>query len=368
VIDDTPGQLRQAVASSHAASQLNIGYLIRQNGNIRSSYRGTGLELATDAWSILRAKRGIFISTAQRNGAVSTQLDTSEAQEKLKAADQLSKALSDAADQHQADALSTSQGIQQLTKTISDCETADGQQAPKFDQPVALIDSQAGINTATPASTVMFAGQDMTMTAASAMRVTGGQSISLAVAKAASLFTHAGGAKVIAAKEPVSLQSHTGPMDLLADKAITITSSNANIKVQAKQEILLTSGGGYIKLAGSNIDIHCPSSVSVKGATHSFLGAGSTAANLPKLPDEVAKDPAHWIALNYFDPETSQGIAEAEYEIHFEGGPVLSGRLDENGKSRHENVLNKKVKKVIYKPRPPKQEKEANPLEDLNNA
>jgi uncharacterized protein (DUF2345 family) len=78
-------------------------------------------------------------------------------------------------------------------------------------------------------------------------------------------------------------------MDLLADKAITITSSNANIKVQAKQEILFTSGGGYIKLAGSNIDIHCQSSLSVKGVTHSFLGGESSPAALSALPEGAAQ-------------------------------------------------------------------------------
>lgn len=54
VIDDTPGQLRQSTASSHADSQLNAGYLIRQEGNVC--------------------------------GAASTQLDTQEAHGKLKAA------------------------------------------------------------------------------------------------------------------------------------------------------------------------------------------------------------------------------------------------------------------------------------------
>ncbi len=80
VMDDTPGQLRQTLASSYAASQLNIGYLIRQNGNVRGSFRGTGLELASDAWGMLRAKRGLFVTTAQRPQAVSTQLDSEEAQ------------------------------------------------------------------------------------------------------------------------------------------------------------------------------------------------------------------------------------------------------------------------------------------------
>jgi type VI secretion system secreted protein VgrG len=316
----------------------------------------------------MRAKRGILLTTAQRSGAVSTQLDTSEAQEKLKSAEELTKALSDASVQHQALPLSTPQGIQELKKTITGTETSDGNQAPRFEQSVVMIDSQAGINVTSPASTLMLAGQDMTMTAASSMRVTGGQAASIAVAKTASLFTHAGGAKVIAAKEPVSVQAHTGPMDVIADKAMTITSSNASIKIQARQEILLTSGGGYIKLAGANIDIHCPSSVSVKGATHYFLGAGSKAANLPSLPNEAAKDPTHWIALHYLDPEIGEGVAEAEYEIHFEGGPVLTGQLDANGQARHENVMNKKVRKVIYKPRPPKKEKDTSPLEELNNA
>ncbi|WP_460844281.1 type VI secretion system Vgr family protein [Noviherbaspirillum agri] len=368
MVDDTPGQLRQAVAASYSASQLNVGYLLRHNGNIRGGFRGTGFELATDAWSTLRAKRGMFVSTSQRDGAVSTQLDTQEAQGKLKAAEEIAKALSDAAAQHHALPLSTPQGLQQFSKTISGNDSVDGQQAPKFAQHLTLIDSQASISVATPASSTLFAGQDMTLNASATTRVTAGQAATLAAAKTASLFTHAGGSKVFAAKEPVSIRAHTGPMDVLADKALTVTSSNASIKVQAKQEVLLASGGGYIKLAGSNIDIHCPASVSIKGVVHDFLGAKSEAANLMKLPDESARDPAHWIALHYLEPETGEGVDAAEYEIHFEGGPVVTGTLDKNGKAHHKNVMNKKVKKVLYKPRPAKKEKNAAPLEALNDA
>ncbi|MDB5772042.1 MAG: type secretion system tip protein VgrG, partial [Burkholderia sp.] len=351
VMDDTPDQLRQSFASSCSASQLNIGYLIRQNGNARGAYRGNGFELATDAWSSLRARRGIFLSTAQRNDAVSTQLDTGEAQEKFDAAAETAKALSDSAVQHQALPLSTHQGIQQMMKAIAGTEVADGQRAPKFEQPLALIDSQAGISTATPASTVMLAGQDITMTAASAMRLTGGQGLSLAVARTASLFTHAGGAKVIAAKEPLSVHAHSGPMDVVADKAMTITSSNGNIKVQAKQEILLASGGGYIKLAGSNIDIHCPSAVSVKGVQHGFRGAGSKAAELPLLPDEAAKL-NNWIAINYRDA-VGDPMADVGYKIRFDSGAVIAGKLDSNGHAHHENVP-ESAATVEYEQRTPK--------------
>jgi type VI secretion system secreted protein VgrG len=284
VIDDTPGQLRQRVTSSYAASQFNTGYLIRQDGNARGAYRGIGFELASDAWSMLRAARGMFVSTAQRSGAISTQLDTLEAQGKLQSAGTLAGTLSDAAVQHRAAALATPRGVQALHETINGKDSADGQQAPKFEQPVALFDSAAGVGMTTPASSVLFAGQDMTLTSASALRMTAGQAATVVSAKSTSLFTHSGGAKLIAANEPVSLRAHTGPMDLIADQAMTLTSSNGSIRVQAKREVLLASGGGYVRLAGGNVDIHCPASVSVKGGGHAFLGAGNGAADIAQLP------------------------------------------------------------------------------------
>lgn len=286
VIDDSPQQLRQSLASSYSASQLNVGYIIRQNGNVRGMYRGTGFELATDAWGVIRAKRGIFTSTTSRNRAVGTQLDTQEAQEKLKSCAELAKLLSDTADRHRAQSMSSAQGLQQLVKTIAATNRVDEQDIPAFARPVALFDSQAGVSLATSASTAMLSSHDFTLTSDSAVRMSAGQAISMGAANTMSLFAHAGGAKVIAAKEPVSMRAHTGSMDMLADRTLTVTSSNGSIKIQAKQQISLASGGGYIRLEGANIDIHCPSSVSIKGSTHDFLGAGSIVAKLDTLPDE----------------------------------------------------------------------------------
>ncbi|MCX7277531.1 MAG: type VI secretion system Vgr family protein, partial [Burkholderiales bacterium] len=56
VVDDSTGQLRMRLGSSTAASQLNLGYLVSQapNSAQRGSYRGSGFELRTDAWGVLR--------------------------------------------------------------------------------------------------------------------------------------------------------------------------------------------------------------------------------------------------------------------------------------------------------------------------
>lgn len=292
MIDDSPQQLRQSLASSYATSQLNIGYLIRQSGNVRSTFRGTGFELVSDAWGALRATRGLFISTAQKHGAASTQLDTQEAQSRLAHAADLAKALSSAAGQHQALPSSSADGIRQLIDTAEAAHQSDGQSAAALAHPITLLDSDAAIMTATPSSSVALAGQDLSLTSASALRMSAGQAISVAAAQAASLFTGSGGMKVIAAKESVSVRAHTRAMDMLADRALIVTSSNGSIKIQAKQELLLASGGGYIKLAGADIDIHCPSSVTVKGSTHDFLAAGGQIATMHTLPDSEMANPA----------------------------------------------------------------------------
>lgn len=328
LMDDTPGQLRQTLATSGAASQFNAGYLIRQAGNQRGSFRGIGFELATDAWSTLRAKRGLFLSTTQRANGTSFQLNVQEAQGRLEAATDMAASLSAAASRHHAPHLVMPQRVQQLRK---DVDAPDKQQVPAFAQPLVLFDSSAGVAAATPASAVMFTGQDLTMTSRSGLRITAGEAVSLAAAETASLFTHAGGVKAIAAKGTVSVRANTGAMDLLADKAISVTSSNGDITVQAKEEILLASGGGYIRLTGQNIDIHCPASVSVKGVTHGFLGAGSKPAESTRLPDTRQKSfDEQFQAL---DQVTGKPIAGLPYRIGMPDGTVLTGTTDDQGRT-----------------------------------
>jgi type VI secretion system secreted protein VgrG len=256
--------------------------------------------------------------------------------------------LSDAAQEHRALPLSTPSGLRQLGEALAAGDEADGQQVPRFAQPTALLDSQAGIEATTPASLVVLAGQDLTMTTTSSLRVSAGQATSIVAARATSLFTHAGGAKVVAAQAPVSLRAHAGTMEVTAQQAMTITSSHAGITVQARQDILLASGGGYIKLSGGNIDIHCPAGVSVKGGTHSFLGAGSKTPALPVLPD-ASTTIKNWIAVNYRDAD-GEPLAGRGYHIKFDSGAVISGKLDANGHARHDNVPESSAT-VEYEPR-----------------
>ena len=84
-LDDTRGQLRMRLATSCATTQLNLGYLVQQEPGSaqRGIYRGSGFELRTDAWTVLRGGEGVLLSTRVRaacgSGVTSTQMDVSEA-------------------------------------------------------------------------------------------------------------------------------------------------------------------------------------------------------------------------------------------------------------------------------------------------
>ncbi len=393
-IDDTAGQVRMRLASSTAATQLNLGYLIAQPpiSNTRGAYRGSGFELRTDAWGVVRGAEGVLLSTTARaqqgSGVESTQMDGAEAVSLFKGAAELGTRLHDAATAHKA--LTSSGAVKAQTdfiaqldphadgkydggvngqpafKAVSGARDADAARpVEKFATPVVLMDSPASVNWATPASTVIYAGADIQWTTQSDLHLSAAHTVSSVAANAAALFTQAGGIQATAGNGPVSLQAHTDQMEILADQSITVISVNDTIEIKAKEKIVLQAGQSSITLEGGDITFACPGNFTVKGGQHPFDGGARKSANIPNLPGELAPEAQHWIALNYIDPESAQGIPEVDYEIHFDGGPVLNGTLDKSGKARHENVLNKPVKKVVYKPREPLEDKPYDPLEAI---
>jgi type VI secretion system secreted protein VgrG len=59
---------------------------------------------------------------------------------------------------------------------------------------------------------------------------------------AAGFFSHAGGIQAFAGNGPVSLQAHTGELEILADKEITVISVNDSIEIKASKKIVLQAG------------------------------------------------------------------------------------------------------------------------------
>ncbi|MEJ8676886.1 DUF2345 domain-containing protein, partial [Chromobacterium amazonense] len=175
--------------------------------------------------------------------------------------------------QHHVDAL---KAWEAGSNTDKDGKTAKEQAGQ---QPLLVLSGPAGIASLTEQSQTVFAGTNLNLVAQrDANHTTGrrwihnvGQHISLFVAGVKDKVA----LKLIAAKGKVQVQAQSDAMKFTADKDVTITSCKDSIVIQAQEEILLTAGGGFIRIKGGNIEVHCPGAVSVKGASHVLDGATS---------------------------------------------------------------------------------------------
>lgn len=388
VVDDAPGQLRSRLASSENASQLGLGHLIHQapDSATRGSWRGSGFELRTDGWLAVRAGEGLLISATARPDGQSSQMDVAEAVSQLHAAEETAKALSDAASQQQALPLQANSALADLIATVDPkkdgkFESAVGGQAAKkaqpgsrehgepterFAKPVLMMEAPSDIGLTSPASTLLFAGQHLHATVQQDLHLASAHTLATAVGKGASWFSHSGGIKSIAQAGSQTIQANTDALDILADQSITITSSNDEIHILAKEKIVLMAGQSSVTLEGSNITFACPGTFSVKGNGIAFMGPGSGAASLEGLPEGKAGEAPNWIEITHHDADSAPFVGQ-EYQIHFDDGSVVSGKLDDSGFAHHDSVP-KQANYVDYTPRKPDPDKPWDPIDQLISA
>ena len=318
LFDDTQNEVRAKLSSEHGKTQLNQGYLAHPRTDGKATPRGDGFELRTDQHGAIRAAHGLLISTEAQMGAGGKQLARDGAQSQLDSALALSQALGDTATAQLADTVETgpeeikpdnSKGAKKTdghlqhhaealrsweagTNTDKDGKTAKDQAGQ---QPIMILTAPAGLAASTDHSLTLAAGTNLDQIAQRDSNQTSGrrwlhnvgQHISLFVAGVADKIT----LKLIAAKGKVQIQAQSDAMEITADKDITVTSCKDSITIAAKEEILLNVGGGaYIRMSGGNIEVHCPGTVSVKGAEHVVSGPDSLNIPFPQFPKSICID------------------------------------------------------------------------------
>ncbi|MGS0467986.1 DUF2345 domain-containing protein [Cobetia marina] len=359
VFDDATDQERVRLNSEHEKSQLNLGYLIHQQGNTRGSFRGTGFELRSDAYGAIRANSGLMLSSWGQIAASGEQLDLSPAHQQLASAYQLANTLSDSATSHNAEALAARTQIKQASDDTQGTYGADDSgsrfdgssaqsatnggrgQAARLNAPWLHLTSPAGIASSTPESTHLAQGRSLSVTSGEDINLATGRSLVGAVVEKFSLFVQRSGIKLFAGKGKVEVQAQSDAMDLTAEKDVTITSTENDIDINAAKEILLTCGGAYVRLKDGNIELHAPGKIDVKGAQHSFGGPMSLSTAFDSLPE--SKGPYE----QYFtlrDKRTEKALPYASYRVETAEGDIIEGRADSEG--RTQKILTLKPEKL----------------------
>jgi uncharacterized protein (DUF2345 family) len=74
-----------------------------------------------------------------------------------------------------------------------------------------------------------------------------------------------------------------------ASKAVTLASVQGNINTSAKQHVLLTAAGAYLKIQGGDIEIGAPGKAEFKGAQREMAGPQSVQTTTTTLAKAEVK-------------------------------------------------------------------------------
>lgn len=259
-MDDQRGQEHIKLATEYGKTQLNMGHLVNQS----KEQRGEGFELRSDDWGSIRAGKGLFISADQQYQAQNSQLNMQQATEQLNKTLNLVASLQDAAKQAQAELADLEQQQKLLADSLDELKEA-----------AILLSSPKGIAQVTPKSIQLAAGENIMVGSHGHTDFNILRKFTVAAGEVISLFAQKLGIKLFASHGKVDIQAQNDEMSLSALKDILITSQQGRTVISAKQELILTSGGAYIRLADGSIEIGAPDNIINKSATWQKLDAAS---------------------------------------------------------------------------------------------
>jgi type VI secretion system secreted protein VgrG len=327
VFDDTDGQGRVQLKSTHAATELNLGHLIHSADNYRGSFRGSGAELRTDAYGAVRAGGGLLITSHKIGHSAAAREAVGEnaaGNAILKQAMQLAESFSSAAKTHETVAYANVLGATKasasaiddkvaplkamwnasagmLSKNNIDEARADAgarsvvageDKVPHVGAPVIAIAAKAclgvvagqDVQLSTGENVTVASGADSQFTGGGQMRVHSGQAIGV-LAGAVKAGEENVGMQLIAGKGSIDYQAQSDELKVQSRDEINVISSNAHIDWAAAKSISLsTAGGATIAIDGGNITVQCPGKLMVKAGMKKFSSGGRVNYGFPVLP------------------------------------------------------------------------------------
>jgi Rhs element Vgr protein len=309
VFDDSPGQARVALqrhAKAHEGSaELNLGHLRHQTDNQRLDPVGFGAELKTAHSAALRAGMGMLLSSHARNGAAGGQLDSQEAQAQIEQSHQLQLDMATLAQKHNAlmkdapeaaklAALAQMAHSAEVVASAGEGSKGSGS-ATAYSEPHLQLSSAAGITATTAADGIFTAGGTGSIVAGHDINFASQGNAATVIKGGISLFTYGKatkgekpnqeiGIKLHAASGKVSVQAQSDLLKVTADKAITVASVTKSVTVAAKEHVMLTAQGAYLKLEGGNIMIHGPGTMEFKASMKELAGPADNSISLKAFP------------------------------------------------------------------------------------
>ncbi|WP_154396265.1 DUF2345 domain-containing protein, partial [Burkholderia pseudomallei] len=331
-LDDTPNQISAQLASEHAHSQLNLGYLTQPRENGHGNDRGEGVELRTDAAAALRAAQGMLLTTYARTQASGGQLDRDELIRLLGECAELFKALGDYAGQHGGQAVDTAgqHAVAAAFKRWAPGTGTDGADAPSDGAARALMafGAQAGSVNVTPKTHVTYAGENIDQVAQQHLQLMSGQRLNATAGQGMQLFARGAGVQAVAGEGPMLLQAQAGTLTANAQKGVKITTNEHEVFVSAPKIRLVAEDGSYLELGGG-ITLGTNGDIKLLSASHQWGGPSTAQAAKSGFGNQPTDQR---FKLHYPGEDGDlQAAANKRFRITLDDGRVIEGKTDASG-------------------------------------
>jgi type VI secretion system secreted protein VgrG len=340
VLDDTSNSMQVQLKSDHECSQLSLGSIHRiETSDGRADARGEGWELATNAWGVARANRGMLITTEARPNAAGQARAMSETVLRLNSAQQRHEDLAKLAEQCGAQEENTQAQVASAIKTqnhdIKGAAKSKGGSS-ELAAPHLVMASPAGIETTTAGSTHIASENHTALTTGEDLALAAGGSLFASVRQAIRMFAHKAGVRMIAAAGDIDVKALSDNINLLAKLNITHTAER--ITINAKEEIVINGGGSYAKFNAGGIEQGTTGNFVVHAAKHSLIDPKNMSMSevLPPKEGLTGKGAFHLGSHAAAGGRPSTGMP---YKLYKNGAVVEEDKFDEDGNMTFKHEL-----------------------------
>jgi type VI secretion system secreted protein VgrG len=319
--DDTRGQIGVQLASDHACSELNLGWLAHPRADGVGAARGEGAELRSDQAVAVRGARGVLISAEAASGE---QL----ARPGLTGLGELMQGVLAELERQAVELAGDAQSKPRMQALVDKLKRWQEGAALTHGEPIVAASAPAGMILASQDNLALGAETKIDVVCSGDTEVAAGRNVFVRAARALSLFAFELGIKLVAARGDVVVKTHRGNVEIRSSGTISLVAADAiefqapSVKVVA-QGVQTDWGGGAITQQSSGRH-------TIRAARLDQLGPGGGAPVGLHLPDTTLETDERMVAI---DRQTGLPAKGRRYTARHEDGTTVEGVTDEYGRT-----------------------------------
>ncbi len=263
------------LATEFGKTQLNIGHLVDN----QREQRGSGFELRTDEFGVLRAGRGVYLTAEAQIKGQGRVLEMTSAVSQITQANSEMQALNSAAETARALTCDIQTQNNLLQNRLKDLQSA-----------VVLASAPQGIALTSGEHLQLTSEQNTMITAGKHVDIGAMKNITVSAEQSLGLFAHKAGANVIANLGNVEVRAQHSTLEMSAAQQFTVTSSQDEIVISTPKTLTINGGGSYLKLSESGIEQGSNGDFIIKAANYLVPMSAATMQSEPPVFDKTTLD------------------------------------------------------------------------------